>query len=78
MSQILSLTFVAFLLLMVGLKYWLAWRQVRHVADMPMPCRRQFADRVSLEAHRKAASYTIAKTRLALIETAVGAALLVR
>ncbi len=43
----------------------------------PMPCRVQFVDRVSLEAHRKAASYTIAKTRLALVETAASAAVLV-
>lgn len=77
MSQALSLLFVAFLLLMVSLKYWLSWRHVRHVgrhADAVPP---QFADRVSLEAHRKAAAYTIAKTRLGLVDTAVGAAVLV-
>jgi STE24 endopeptidase len=77
MSQILSLAFVAFLLIMVGLKYWLAWRQVRHVARHADTVPRQFADRVSPEAHRKAASYTIAKTRLALVETAVSAAVLI-
>jgi STE24 endopeptidase len=69
--------FVAFLLLMVGLKYWLSWRHVRHVgrhADAVPP---QFADRVSLEAHRKAAAYTIAKTRLGVVDTAVGAAVLI-
>ncbi|HQR75318.1 MAG TPA: M48 family metallopeptidase [Burkholderiaceae bacterium] len=77
MSQVLSLLFVAFLLLMVSLKYWLSWRHVRHVgrhADAVPP---QFADRVSLEAHRKAAAYTIAKTRLGLVDTAVGTAVLV-
>ncbi|MBC8118148.1 MAG: M48 family metallopeptidase, partial [Burkholderiaceae bacterium] len=37
----------------------------------------QFADRVSLESHRKAAHYTVAKTRLGIVETAVGAAVLV-
>jgi len=77
MSQILSYAFVAFLLLMVGIKYWLSWRQVRHVAQHAAAVPAQFADRVSLEAHRKAASYTVAKTRLALVETAVSAALLV-
>ncbi|HUL63545.1 MAG TPA: M48 family metallopeptidase [Burkholderiaceae bacterium] len=73
----LSLAFVVFLLLMVGLKYWLSWRQVRYVAQHADAVPRQFADRVCLEAHRKAASYTIAKTRLASIETAVGAGVLV-
>ena len=77
MAQLLSLTFVVFLLLMVGLKYWLSWRQVRHVGRHADAVPSQFADRVTLEAHRKAASYTIAKTRLTLFETAVGAALLV-
>jgi len=38
---------------------------------------RQFADRVSLEAHRKAASYTIRQDRLALVETAISAAILI-
>src|SRR5215470_4771856 len=77
MSQIVSLSFVAFLLLMVGLKYWLAWRQVRHVGTHAATVPKQFADRVSLEAHRKAAAYTIAKTRFAVVETAVSAMALV-
>ena len=77
MSQILSLSFAAFLLLMIGLKYWLAWRQVRYVAQHSGAVPGQFADRVGIDAHRKAAAYTIAKTRLALLETAVGAIVLV-
>ena len=77
MSHLLSLSFVAFLLLMVGLKYWLSWRHVRHVGQHAGAVPPQFADRVPLEAHRKAASYTIAKTRLGLVDTAVGTALLV-
>lgn len=77
MSFAFSLLFVAFLLLMVGLKYWLAARQIRHVAAHADAVPAQFAERVSLEAHRKAAAYTIAKQRFGLIETAVGTALLV-
>jgi STE24 endopeptidase len=77
MSQILSLLFVGFLLLMVGLKYWLSWRHVRHVGRHAAAVPPRFSGRVSLEAHRKAAAYTIAKTRLGLAETAVGAAMLV-
>jgi STE24 endopeptidase len=77
MSFAFSLVFVAFLLLTVGLKYWLATRQIRHVAAHADAVPAQFAQRVSLEAHRKAAAYTIAKQRFGLIETAVGTALLV-
>jgi STE24 endopeptidase len=77
MSFAFSLLFVAFLLLTVALKYWLAARQIRHVAAHADAVPAQFAGRVSLEAHRKAAAFTIAKQRFALIETAVGTALLV-
>lgn len=77
MSHALTGAFVFFLLLMVGLKYWLAARQMRHVSQHAHAVPLQFADRVSLEAHRKAAAYTIEKTRLAMIETAFGALLLV-
>jgi STE24 endopeptidase len=76
MAELFTLIFVAFLLLMLGLKYWLAMRQIRHVAAHADIVPAQFSDRVGLEAHRKAAGYTIAKQRLGLIESAVGAAVL--
>jgi STE24 endopeptidase len=72
-----TLLFVFFLLLMTGLKFWLASRQIRHVARYAQAVPPQFASRVSLEAHRKAAAYTIARQRLAMLETAVGVAVLV-
>jgi STE24 endopeptidase len=77
MSFLLTSTFVGFLLLMVGLKYWLAWRQIRHVSLHAHAVPGQFADRISLDSHRKAAAYTVTKTRLGIIETAVGVVLLV-
>ncbi len=77
MSLGFSLLFVAFLLLTVGLKYWLAARQIRHVAAHADAVPAQFAGQVSLDAHRKAAAYTIAKQRFGLVEAAVGTALLV-
>ena len=77
MSVLLTSAFVFFLLLMVGLKYWLASRQMRHVSAHADTVPHQFADRVTREAHRKAADYTIAKTQLGMIETALGAVVLV-
>ena len=77
MSLALTVAFVTFLLLMVGIKYWLAFRQIRHVSAHSNAVPRQFADRVSLDAHRRAAAYTVEKTRLGLFETAIGALLLV-
>ena len=77
MSLLLTLAFVAFLLAMVGLKYWLAFRQIRHVTAHANNVPTQFADRVSLEAHRRAAAYTVERTRLGMFETAAGALVLV-
>jgi len=77
MAIAFTLLFVAFLLAMVAIKFWLALRQVRHVSAHAGSVPQQFAERVTIEAHRKAASYTIARQRLGMIETAVGAVLLV-
>ena len=76
MATAFTFLFVLFLLLMIGLKFWLASRQIRHVARHAQSVPTQFAERVSLEAHRKAAAYTIARQRLAMLEAAVGVALL--
>jgi STE24 endopeptidase len=77
MSLFLTFSFVTFLLAMVGLKYWLAFRQIRHVTAHANAVPSQFADRVSLDAHRRAAAYTVERTRLGLFETAAGALVLV-
>lgn len=77
MATLFTSVFVFFLLLMIGLKYWLATRQIRHVARHADAVPAQFSERVSLDAHRKAAAYTIARQRMGMIETAIGAALLV-
>jgi len=77
MALLFTVLFVGFLLLQVGLKFWLALRQIRHVtrhADQVPP---QFAATVGIEAHRRAAAYTVRKQRLSLVQTAFGAALLV-
>src|SRR3989344_1427798 len=72
----LTLAFAAALTLGLVLKFWLATRQIRHVArhrsDVPAP----FAERIALAAHQKAADYTITKARLGLLERALGAAVL--
>jgi len=77
MALLLTSLFVFFLLLMIGVRYWLASRQIRYVTTHAEQVPAQFADRVSLEAHQKAAHYTVEKTRLGIVETAVGAVALV-
>ncbi len=75
-SLALTLVFAATLLLGLALKFWLATRQVRHVAQHRASVPAAFAHTLSLAAHQKAADYTVTKVRFGLLETAVGAALL--
>ena len=68
--------FLAALAAATATRLWLALRQVRHVrahrADVPG----MFADSIPLDAHQKAADYTVAKTRLAIVDALLDAAIL--
>ena len=68
--------FCAALVLSLLLKFWLASRQIRFVAQHRAQVPAAFAQTISLQAHQKAADYTVAKSRLGLIEMALGAAVL--
>lgn len=61
MAEAFTLLFLFFLGAMVATRVWLALRQIRHVAAHAATVPAQFASRVSLQAHRKAAAYTIAR-----------------
>ena len=75
-SLLLTYAFATALVAGLLLKFWLASRQVRHVAQhcgaVPAP----FAGRIPLAAHQKAARYTIARVRFGLLHMAFGTALL--
>jgi len=75
-SLLLTLAFAAALSLGLVLKFWLATRQMRHVARHRSAVPAPFAGRIGLAAHQKAADYTIAKGRLGLLEMALSAAVL--
>ncbi len=64
------------MLLGLAVKFWLASRQIRHVALHRNSVPVAFASNITLAAHQKAADYTIAKARLGLIEMALGTAVL--
>jgi STE24 endopeptidase len=57
-------------------KLWLSSRQVRHVAQHRAQVPAAFAQTISLEAHQKAADYTLAKSRVAMLDLALDAAML--
>ncbi|WP_213955557.1 MULTISPECIES: M48 family metallopeptidase [unclassified Variovorax] len=75
-SLLFTSAFAAALLVDLLLKFWLASRQIRHVAKNRNVVPADYASAITLESHQKAADYTIAKARFGLIEVAWGAALL--
>jgi len=68
--------FALALLASVAVRLWLATRQIRHVTRNRDAVPPRFAERVTLEAHRRAADYTVARVRLGMLEALVGALLL--
>ena len=75
-SLVFTGVFSAVLVLGLLAKFYLASRQIRHVARHRGAVPAAFAGTISLEAHQKAADYTIAKARFGMLEMAFGAAVL--
>jgi len=75
-SLLLTLLFPATLVLGLLTKFYLASRQIRHVARHRSEVPAAFAGTISLASHQKAADYTITKTRFGLLELAWGGAVL--
>jgi STE24 endopeptidase len=75
-SYVLTLAFAAFLMAGLLVKFWLASRQVRHVARHRDAVPGPFAGTIALAAHQKAADYTITKTRFGMLELAFASAVL--
>lgn len=71
-----SLALCAALLLSLGVKLWLASRQMRHVhahrGQVPAP----FDVTIPLDAHQRAADYTIARTRFGMLSESFATAVL--
>jgi len=75
-ALLFTLVFLAALVLSVLTRLWLSVRQSRHVARHRHAVPAPFADRIPLSAHQRAADYTVARVRLGIIETLLGAAVL--
>ncbi|CAM8622761.1 HtpX Zn-dependent protease with chaperone function [Oxalobacteraceae bacterium] len=72
-----SLLFAAFLIATLGTKLWLASRHIQHIQRHRHAVPEQFAAKIPLAAHQKAADYTIAKTKLKITLLVVNAVVLV-
>lgn len=71
-----TLLFAAVLVAGLLTRFYLASRQIRHVARHRHEVPAAFAATISLASHQKAADYTIAKSRFGMLEMAFGAAVL--
>ena len=67
-----TLIFLLALVICYATQFWLAKRQSDHVANHRSAVPDAFKDRVSLEAHQKAADYTIEKGKLGTIDSIIG------
>ncbi|MHC4491569.1 MAG: M48 family peptidase, partial [Planctomycetota bacterium] len=68
--------FLAALFASLGVRLWLSWRQGRSVRAHRGAVPAAFADSIPLEAHQKAADYTVARLRLGRVVAPARAALL--
>ncbi|MDO8652379.1 MAG: M48 family metallopeptidase [Undibacterium sp.] len=75
-SVAFSVLFVAFLILTMILQFWLGSRHIRHILQHRTTVPAEFANKIPLVAHQKAADYTIAKTKLGMLMLVVNAAVL--
>ncbi len=75
-STLFTAIFATLLVLGLLARFYLASRQIRHVAQHRHAVPAAFASTISLQAHQKAADYTITKARFGLLEMAFGAAVL--
>ena len=74
--HVFTLVFVTALSVTLGFKLWLARRHLGHVRAHREQVPEEFAARIPLASHQKAADYTVAKTRLATLDTIADAMLL--
>ncbi len=71
-----SIIFIVLLGAGTALQLWLAKRQIQHVRSRSSSVPAAFADSISLEAHQKAADYTVTKNRVGIFEILISMAVL--
>ena len=76
MTPTFSFVFILALCATVALRCWLAARQLKHVAAHREAVPAQFAGRITLGSHQKAADYSMTRTRLSFLSLAIEVAVL--
>lgn len=77
LSFAFSVLFVVFFVLTLALRYWLARRHIGHVLAHRGRVPDEFAAKIPLDAHQKAADYTVARTRFGFVSGLWGALVLI-
>jgi STE24 endopeptidase len=76
-SLAFSALFVGFLIATLIVRFWLGSRHIRHVLAHRNAVPAEFAEKIPLYAHQKAADYTVAKTKYGLLTMFVNSAVLI-
>lgn len=76
-SVIFSVLFVAFVVLTLLVQFWLGSRHIRHILRHRAAVPAEFAEKIPLAAHQKAADYSIAKTKFGLLHLLFSTAVLI-
>ncbi|AIY40430.1 hypothetical protein LT85_1272 [Collimonas arenae] len=72
-----SVLFVVFLAITLVVRFWLGSRQIRHVISHRSAVPAEFAEKIPLAAHQRAADYTVAKTKFSMFSMLVSSAVLI-
>ena len=72
-----TILFVTFFVATLALRFYLANRQIRHVLQHRSTVPAEFAAKIPLDAHQKAADYTVAKTRFGIAALLWGSLVLI-
>jgi STE24 endopeptidase len=76
-SLAFSILFVSFIILTLIVRFWLASRHIRHVLTHRGAVPAEFAEKIPLAAHQKAADYTVARTKFGLFALLINTLVLV-
>ena len=68
--------FILMVVVTLGVQLWLSFRQAKHVSKHRPSVPEEFADKITLEEHQKAADYTLTKGKFGRLQLIIGTAVL--
>ena len=76
-TSLFTLLFVLFLAIQTMVRVWLSSRQIRYVSAHRPEVPNEFAEKISLRSHQRAADYTVERMKLGMIEWVFDAFILI-